>query len=72
MEPPGEVQNLCRDTTESSLRGSNLPIIEGQLGLIRGDFKVVKCGFLLHLVITGIHGLGTELNIRQTRGLTDP
>ena len=72
MELPGEVQNLCRATTESSLRGSKWPNIEVQSRLIRGDLKVIKCGFLLHLAVTGIHGLATELNIRQTRGFTDP
>ena len=72
MEPPGEVQNFCADKTESSLRGSNWPNIEVQPRLIRCKFKVVKCSFLRGLVITGIHGLGTMLNICQTRGFTDP
>ena len=72
MELPGEVQNLCRATTESSLRGSKWPNIEVQSRLIRGDLKVIKCGFLLHLAVTGIHGLGTRLNIRHPRGFTDP
>ena len=72
MELPGEVQNLCRATTESSLRGSKWPNIEVQSRLIRGDLKVIKCGFLLHLAVTSIHGLGAELNIRQTRDSTDP
>ena len=57
MELPGEVQNLCRATTESSLRGSKWPNIEVQSRLIRGDLKVIKCGFLLHLVVTGIHSI---------------
>ena len=72
MELPGKVQDLCRATTESSLRGSKWPNIEVQSRLIRGDLKVIKFGFLLHLAVTGIHGLGIELNIRQTRGFTDP
>ena len=63
------LQNSTRDMGEKS--ASEGPDSDGRSRLIRDDHKVTMCGFLLHLVVTGIHGLGIMLNIRQTRGSTD-